>query len=113
MLLTKICILSAIIGIILLIIIGDKVEAPSSTINSIKKEDVNKPIKIIGVSKNIINKGKLTKIELEDKSGKIDIIVFNSKKIPIKKGSTIEAYGTISVYENKPQIYAETIKIIN
>ena len=81
--------------------------------HSIKKEDVNKPIKIIGVSKNIINKGKLTKIELEDKSGKIDIIVFNSKKIPIKKGSTIEVYGKISVYENKPQIYAETIKIIN
>ena len=52
---TKICLISALIGIILLILISDKIEIDSSVISSIKKEDINKHVKITGIVKKAVN----------------------------------------------------------
>ncbi|MBI2148704.1 OB-fold nucleic acid binding domain-containing protein [Candidatus Woesearchaeota archaeon] len=113
MLLTKLCILSVLVGIILLIIVIDKVEIPSSEISTISKEDINKHVKFIGTIKKVNNKGTITSLEVEDKSGKINVIAFKTKNLNLKKESTIELEGRVSIYEGEIQIYAETIKVLN
>jgi len=113
MLLTKICIISAIIGIILLVIISDKLEAPTYNIGSIKKEDINKPIKIIGTVKSATIRTSVATAEIEDNTGSINVVLFKPEKVKISKGSTLMISGKISLFEDKPQIYAETVKVVN
>lgn len=96
-----------------MIIISDKLEVPSSNISSIKKEDVNKAVKIIGTVNKAINKEKVATLELIDKSGSIEVVMFKPQDTFIKKGSIIEVNGKVSIKEDKPQIYAETVKLIN
>ena len=110
-LLNSVCIFSAILGITLLIIISDKISIPQSSISSITKTDVNKYIKINGIVKNIIKKGSIIILDLEDKTAKIRVVLFKSENIGIEKGSFIEVEGKVSLYEDQLQILAETIKI--
>ncbi len=113
MILTKICLLSAILGIILMIIIADKIDIPNSNIDSIKKEDVNKDVKIKGLIKKAINNNKVAVIELMDKTGSIEVVLFKPQNLILKKGSLVEIEGKVSIKEDSLQIYAETAKVVN
>ena len=106
-------IFSLITGIILLIFISDKLSLNSSTVNSITKEESGKSIKIVGKVLKVTTTGKITSLEIEDNTGKIPVILFNSKQTKIDKYSTLEIDGKIALYDNKPQIYAQTIKVVN
>ena len=110
---TKICIISGILGIILLIFISNKLELPISIISKITDKDLNKTVKIKGTVSKFIEKESLTTIELEEASSKINVILFKSEKIQIKKGNLLEVEGKVAKYENKLQIYADTIKVLN
>ncbi len=111
--LTKICTISAVLGTILLILIMDKIELQTSSISKINKEDINKFIKIKGIASKVIIKGTVTLLEIEDKSGKIEVILFKTNKIKINKGSFLEVEGKIALQEKSLIIYADSIKIIN
>lgn len=108
--LTKLSIISAILGITLLIIISDKIVIPSSDISSIDKQDINKHIKVNGIVKKMISKGGITILELEDKTSTIKVVLFKPGEIKLKKGSFVEVEGKIGSYEDSPEIIAETIK---
>ncbi len=112
-LVAKLAIISLTLGVILLVVIADKVSLPSSTISSISKEDLNKEVKISGTVKKSINKDALTLLELSDKTGTIDVVAFKSKEMYIKKGSFIELEGKVSLYEDNLQVIAENIKLVN
>lgn len=112
-LLIKLCIISAIVGIILLIIVSDKISIQTSTISSIDKSDINSLVKIRGTVKSAINKNTVSFLEIMDKTGKIKVVAFKPTNLTIKKDSMIEIEGKVSFYENNIQLYAETIKILN
>jgi len=111
--LTKLCIISSIIGIILLIVISNKLDIPTSTISSISKESINKQIKVKGTVKNIIDKENLIMLNLKDKSSQIKVVLFNTNKPNIKKNSFVEISGKVSLYEDEFEIIADSVKIIN
>ena len=111
--LAKLCIITSIIGIILLILVMNKIETPSSNIGSISKTDLNKAVRIKGIIKKAMNNNKVATLEVEDKSGKIDVVLFKPEKLSIKKGSLVEIEGKVSIYEDNLQIYAETVKLLN
>ena len=111
--LIKLCILSAIIGLVLLIIISDKIELPSSNISSLTKQDINKAIKIRGTITQSTNKGTVSTIFLQDKTGSIEAVLFKPSNLILKKGSFIEIEGKVSLYNEKLQITAERVKILN
>ena len=110
-LLTKLSIISSIIGIILLIIISDKIIIPKSSLGSINNSDIGKSVTIEGTATDVKHKGdSITALELENKDKKISVIAFNSKEFYIKEGEYLEISGKISVYNNNLQIIAEKIR---
>lgn len=111
-LLTKLCTISAILGIILLILISDKISSPSSVIASITTKDVGKSIKINGIVSKATNKDSVSFLEVKDSTDKIGVVLFKPVNITIKKGSFVEVEGKVSIYEDSPQIYAETVKLL-
>ncbi len=111
--LIKLCILSASIGLVLLIIISDKLEIPTANIASISKKDINKAIQIKGTIDEAINKGTISIAKIEDKTGKIEVILFKSSNLRLKKGSFVKIDGKVSLYNQKLQIIAEKVRIIN
>jgi len=112
--LTKLCIISTILGIALLVIISDKLSLPTSTIASITKEQINKPVVVKGTIKDIlVNKESLSLLEVQDKSSSIKVALFKPDKITLQEGSFIEVYGRVSLYNEEVEIIAETIKILN
>lgn len=111
--LTKLCILSTFVGITLLIVISDKLDIPTSTISSLSKEDINKQVKVKGIVNNIINKESIIILNLKDTSSSIKVVLFNPKKSKIKKNSFVEVDGKISSYEDKLEIIADSVKILN
>ena len=112
-LLIKTCTITIILGIILLIIIIDKIDLPTSTIGKISKSDLDKTIKIRGFVKTATNRDTVSFLEVEDKTGKIKITAFKPENLKIKKGSMVEIEGKVSLYEENLEIYAQTIKIVN
>ncbi len=111
--LTKICIISAILGISLLIIISDKINIPSSEISTITKNDIDKHIKVDGIITNIIKKGNsLAILDIENKKSAIRVVIFKPDKVlNIEKGDLIEVEGKISLYEGRLQIIADKVKV--
>ncbi len=112
-LLTKICIISSIIGIILLVLVSNKLDIPSSNISSIDKADLNKQVKIKGYIKKITNKESLSILEIEDKTSSITVVMFKPEKISLEKNSFVEIYGKVSVYNEQLQIIAELVSKLN
>ncbi len=112
-LLTKICILTTIIGISLLIIISDKISIPSSEISSITKSDIDNHIKIKGTINKIIKKSSsLAILEIADKDSTIKVVIFKpDKALNIKKGDFIEIDGKVSAYNSELQIIADKVKV--
>ncbi len=111
--LTKLCVLSTLIGIILLIIISDKLDVPTSTISSLSKEDINNQVKVKGIVNQVVNKESIIILNLKDASSSIKVVLFNPKESKIKKNSFVEVDGKISLYEDKLEIIADSVKIIN
>ena len=111
--LSKLCIISMVLGITLLILVSDKIDIPSSTISSISKEDVNKGIKIKGIVTKVINKENINILEIKDNSSSIKVVLFDSEGYIIEKNSFVEVYGKVSLYEGNLEIIAETIKKLN
>lgn len=112
--LTKLCIISALLGIMLLVIVADKIDIPTSTTDSITKEDINKHMKIRGTIKKVINKESLSILEVQDKTIPIQVVLFKpNNNLKLEKNSFVEVYGKVSMYEDNIQIIAETIKKLN
>ena len=110
--LTKLCIISTVLGISLLIIVSDKIDVLGSEISSITKEDINKAVKIKGIVKKIVIKGNtLSILEIEDKKSSITVVLFRPDEFIIERGSFIEVSGKVSLYKDDLQIIADTIKI--
>ncbi|HLC58806.1 MAG TPA: OB-fold nucleic acid binding domain-containing protein [Candidatus Nanoarchaeia archaeon] len=112
-LIIKLCVFTTILGLILLVIISNKLEAPTKEISQISKKDINKSAKITGFVKKIMIKTTVATITLEDKTGTIQVVMFKPENLKIKTGSLVEIEGKISLYEDQIQVYAEKVKILN
>ncbi len=108
---TKMLIICTIFGLVLLTIISEKLEISQEPISAISIEKVNKQTTIQGYVRKILNKNTITELELEDKTGKIKVIIFSKEKI--KAGSLIKVEGKIAKYNNELQVYAEKILVLN
>jgi hypothetical protein len=102
-------IITAIIGIIALFIIMQNTEIKNKHIALLNNDDLDKKIKLNGKIISVNNNEKITIVKLETIQ-EIDIIIFEN--LSIKKNNKIEVIGTISEYNKKYQINAESIRYI-
>lgn len=114
--LTKLSIICTVIGIALLIVVSDKVGAPTSKVSSLTTKDINKAVTIKGTVKSITTKGSaLTMLDIQEKESSIKVVLFGQSfgqsKNNIKKGDFIEIVGRISIYKDELQIIADTVRL--
>ena len=109
--LLKISLLMAIIGLLSMLYLSDKLELKPITIILISTNMLDQNIKIRGSITNAVNLKKIQILEVQDHTGKIEVVLFD-ENIKLKKGEYIEVEGKVSKYKNKLQINAELIKLL-
>jgi len=99
------------IGISILFIINKVSTINNSSISSINIKDLDKTVKISGSISSIRNLNSISILTVHDKTGSISITIFKPN-IQLNKDNFIEIEGKVSKYQNKPQIIANSIKVI-
>lgn len=107
--LLKISLIAAVFGLCTIIVLGNVISLAESNISKLDKKDIEKNVKVKGVVNSVNSLGGIKLIEIQDNTGKIDVIVF-SKNVYAKKGSIAEIEGKLTIREGTLQINAETIK---
>ncbi len=110
--LIRISFAGAVIGIAIIIVLGQSIDLEESRINSINKFDIGKNVKIKGFIENVKTIGSIRIIELEDDTGKIEVVLFG-KEGYFKKGNIAEIEGQVSIREGKIQINADRVKVFS
>ena len=105
----KISLACSLMGILLIVYISDKIEAPLFNIEELTKEKIDQEIRIKGEIKNFNDLPSLVLMEVEDKTGTITVMFFKEKNVTIKKGQKIEVDGKLVEYEDKLEIEADSI----
>ena len=109
----KIAISASIFGLILLYYATIAIEAKSYSISQIDKSMLDQDVKIRGKITNIIKTEKVLILNVKDGTGSIMVASFNPKEVvEIKNGLDIEVIGKVSIYKNKIEIIADSIKRI-
>jgi DNA/RNA endonuclease YhcR with UshA esterase domain len=110
--LLKISLITALIGIFILLIILDRIDISDSNINLINKTMIDQQIKIKGEITRLTETPGLYILNVKDDTGNIDVIIFKEEKIELEKGKVIEIQGTVTEYQGKVEIIAKKIIIL-
>ena len=108
----KISFVTCLLGIAIIVIISDKLELKESRINEINENMAEKNIKIKGYANPSRSNKIIQIIEVKDNTGQIEVIAYKGH-IKVKKGDIIEVEGSVSKYENKLQVNADTVKVLS
>ncbi|MFH0752827.1 MAG: OB-fold nucleic acid binding domain-containing protein [archaeon] len=100
----KLSLIITLIGIITLFVLTEVIEVGKYNIAEVTEGDVT----VIGTIIDIIEYDKLTVFKVEDSSGEIEVVVFDTE-LKIGKGDKVEVSGEISSYKGKKQLEAESI----
>lgn len=99
---------ATLLGILMLIIIGNKVSIDSSLIVNLTKEE--EYVKVQGVITRSTETPGLYLLDIEDKSGSITVVVFKREEnITLNKNQIIEVEGKTVSYKGKMEITADKI----
>lgn len=109
--LLKVALFCSLIGILILIIISEKITIPLYTIGSINKSLTDKEVKINGEIASIKETPGLLILTVQDSTGKITVIIYD-KELAVNKGDYVEIQGTVIEYKNVLEIDAKTIRLI-
>lgn len=110
--LLKISLILAVIGMSSMLFLESKLQLEISSIDSLSNSDIGKTAKLHGSIKNPISSPKVKSFDLVDDSGKINIVSFSQDSVIPKGNNQVEVIGKVSIYKNKLQVIADTIKII-
>ncbi len=102
----KISLIVLIIGLISLFIIAEE-------FNPKAVESIDKPleeVKISGKVNKIVNKNKVSFLEIEGKKiENVEVVVFGNENIFIQEGDIVEISGIVEEYKGKKEIIADKI----
>ncbi|MBI4158792.1 OB-fold nucleic acid binding domain-containing protein [Candidatus Woesearchaeota archaeon] len=99
-------------GILLLLVIVETTEIQEIGIEDISNKKEDETVRIVGKIESIKETPGLYILNIEDKSGKINVIVFKEDKLNISKGNQADIEGTVKEYQNKKELIAKRISII-
>jgi DNA/RNA endonuclease YhcR with UshA esterase domain len=106
-LLLKISLISALVGIILLLIFSRTIKVNESVISEIDQNDADSTIRINGVVTDIQIRNSTTIINVAQLD-KMGVFVFNSN-LSLIKGDYIEVTGKMQEYNGKTSLIADKI----
>ena len=107
----KTLLIFSILGIFLLLIISKTIEPPLVKIKSLDETYIDKTVKVTGKIIDIHNVKSSQTLTLQEDLSKINIFI-NSKQ-NLTPNSTITVTGKIQKYNNKLEMEAEKITLLN
>ena len=110
--LLKISLITSLVGILILLIILDKIDVSGSNINAINKTFLDKQVKIKGEITRIAETPGLYIMNVKDNTGNIDVIIFKEDILDLEKGNVVEIEGQVAEYQSKMEIIAKKIVIL-
>ncbi len=110
--LLKISLITSLVGILILLIILDKIDISDSNINQVNKTFLDKQVKIKGEITRITETPGLYIINIKDNTGSMDIIIFKEEKLELEKGNIIEVQGQVTEYQGKLELIAKKVVIL-
>ena len=108
----KICLISALIGIFLILVIANKIEIKGSDIGNISEKNLNEKVKVKGYVTFFKETPGLYIMDIKDNTGNITVLAFKDEKINITKNSIIVVEGSLTKYDNELEINADIIRIL-
>ncbi len=111
--LLKICLVTSILGIFLLLTIAEFSQQKFYQINDITEKQIDTQIKIQGTITKIKDLPGLLLFDLKDNTSKMTVVVFKDFQINLTRGQNISVIGKISEYNNVLEIIADEITIKN
>ncbi len=110
--LLKVSLIFALIGILILIFLSEKLSLESSQISSITNSSIDKSVKVKGTIASIKDTPSVLILTLKDNTGEIKVVAFKNQNITLQKNSIIEVEGIIKQYQNSLEIEAKKITLI-
>ena len=111
-LLLKIALIWTVLGIFILFFVSTYFE-PEEVIISDLSLHVNKAVYVKGTISEVSYKETVSFIDLEDDSGKIDVVLFELPKQSLKTGDFIKVKGKVTIYKGNLEIIAQEILCLN
>lgn len=105
----KISLLCSLIGILIILIISERLETPAIKISEINSELLEKQVKISGNITNILQYPGIFIISVKDSTGEIKVVTFE-ENIQLEKGLAVEIEGIIKKYKGSLEIEAKQIR---
>ena len=110
--LLKISFITALIGLLILLFILDKIELSNFNISNLSGNEIDKKVKIKAELLNIKETPGLYILEVKDFSGKITVIVFKDEPLDLQKGDILEIEGQVTSYKDKIEVIAKKITVL-
>lgn len=108
--LLKVALICALLGILILIFISDRITYSSSNIASINSSMLEKELLIKGQITSIHQTPNLFILTLKDDTSEIKVIAFK-ENLKLEKNQVIEVLGTVKEYNSKLEIEAKRIRV--
>lgn len=107
--LLAVAIMCSLVGILIIIFVGEHTELDFIDISNINKGMIDKKVRIKGEIKSISQTEEVTFLDVIDNTGEMKIIVFEN--ITLEKESRVEIEGKVDEYMGDLEIIAELIKV--
>ena len=110
--LLKFSLVTAIVGILILLFILDRISLSNTNLSNITKDSLDENIKIKAELIKITETPGLYILTVKDFSGIMTVIVFKDESLELKEGDVLEIEGQVTSYNGKLEIIAKKIIII-
>lgn len=107
--LTKIALITSIVGLLILFYLSSKLLPKKTPIEEIENKNIDDWVVVEGIVKDVKNFDKFTLVNICEKTC-INVIIFD--KIDIQLNEKIRVIGKIKIYKQKKEIYAEKIEYV-
>lgn len=104
--------IGALIGLLILFYISEKIELPVLEISSITRSQLDQNVKVQGYVTYFKETKGLYLFEVKDSTGKIQAILFKDQPISLAKNDFIELEGSITEYKGKLEIQGKNLKLL-
>lgn len=111
--LLKVCLITSVLGIFLLLAVAEFSQPKYYQINGITEKQIDTQIKIEGTITKSKDLPGLFLLDLKDNTSKMIVVAFKDFQINLTKGENISVTGKVAEYNNVLEIIADEITIKN
>ena len=106
----KIAIITSFIGLILMIVIAERIDVNDMKIKDVDKDLLGKNVRINGIIKNEKNLKEINLLNVSDDSGSITVVLSKGNGYDLKNGDNVKVTGFVKEYAGKLEIEADLVE---